>query len=74
MKSKSFMIKKIYFWLIKSKMALCGVSGGILRELIKNNKVGSIEKSYDYIRRTSDMEFPLLNYRKNIEVIHFYHI
>ena len=30
---KRFKIKKFYFWLIKPKMALCGVSGGILREL-----------------------------------------
>ena len=29
------MIKKFSFWLIKPKMALCGVSGGILRELDK---------------------------------------
>ena len=29
------MIKKFSFWLIKVKMALCAVSGGILRELDK---------------------------------------
>ena len=55
-------------------MALCGVSGGILRELDKNDGVGFIKSSYDCIRRTSDMEFHFLNYRKNIKVIHFYHM
>ena len=29
------MITKFYFWLIKPKLTLCGVSGGILRELDK---------------------------------------
>ena len=33
MKSELFMIKQFSFWLTKPKMALCGVSGGILREL-----------------------------------------
>ena len=55
-------------------MALCGVSSGILKELNKKDGAGSIKNSYDSIRRTSDMEFHFLNYRKNIKVIHFYQI
>ena len=41
--------------------------------LIKNYAVDS-KNSSDRIRRTSGMEFHLLKYRKNIEVIQFYQI
>ena len=35
MKIKLCMIEKVSFWLIKPKMALCGMSGGTLRELVR---------------------------------------
>ena len=45
-----------------------------LESKIKNDRVGSIKKMYDYFRRESDMEFHFLNYGKNIKATHFYQI
>ena len=54
-------------------MPLFRLSGGTVKELDKkkNNGVGSINKSCGCIRRASNLEFYLLNYRQNIEWFNF---
>lgn len=64
MRSKWIKIKKFSFWLIKLKIVLCGIGGGIFWELNKKkNVVGCVNDLRDCICRTSGMEFYLLNYK-----------